>query len=185
MRESLVKEEGFIGCFFGNLGSNLKKPTMQKLFVVAACLFVCACSQKQDGNESSSVSFTDDDVRSAWIQLTFQDGKWVIFEPCEASNLKLYWKGDSLTIEWGQFATIDVIHRLLSDNQKFTLEGVDSTSNPPNHTFLIEPVDSVPGLARWWLMDEKEPRLLVKESVMSNYPTVKESCEGLFEDSKK
>ncbi len=157
---------------------------MKNLFQIAVCLLACSCFQK-GGDAGSTATFSETDVRSSWVQLTDQDGKWVIFEPCEATNLKLSWKADTLIIEWGQFASMDVIHRIASERNAFSLEGTDNSSDPPNHTFRVEPVDSVTGLARWWLMDEKEPRLLVKESMKSSYTTIKESCDDFFEKTKE
>jgi len=162
---------------------------MKNLFLTLACAGLAACSQPKGSGDStspgSSPSITESDVRSTWVELTRQDGRWVIFEPCEASNLKLYWKVDTLVIEWGQMATMDLIRNIKSAKGQFLLEGIDSTSNPPNHSFRIEAVDSVPGLARWWLPTDQEPRLLVKEKEKDKYPTIKESCEGFFDVPKK
>ena len=155
-----------------------------KNLVVALTYFLLlfSCSKKQGENNSTfgQSVFSEADVKSNWVQLTEQKGEWIVFEPCEAANFTLQWKADTLIIDWGQEATADVITSIASEPNMFLSEGSDVHSDPPNHTFRVEPVDSLPGVARWWIMNEKEPRLMVKESLKDKYPFVKESCEGMF-----
>ncbi len=159
---------------------------MKTLFLVMMFMISLGCYQKQEkGHPSSSASLTEADLRSTWVELTRQEAGWVIFEPCEASNFSIHWEGDSLIVDWGQEATVEVVSRIVLEKNKFLLEGTDVNSDPPHHTFRIEPIDSLVGHAWWWVMTEKEPRLLVKESMVSPYPVVKESCEGLFEENPK
>ena len=155
-----------------------------KNLVVALTYFLLlfSCSKKQGENNSTfgQSVFSEADVKSNWVQLTEQKGEWIVFEPCEAANFTIQWRADTLIIDWGQEATADVITSIASEPNMFLLEGSDVHSDPPNHTFRVEPVDSLPGVARWWIMNEKEPRLMVKESLKDKYPFVKESCEGMF-----
>lgn len=153
-----------------------------RLITLMCSLLLLGCANKQGERNSAGGErvFSEADVKSNWVQLTKQEGEWIIFEPCEAANFTIHWKADTLIIDWGQEATADVITLIASKPNTFLLEGSDVHADPPNHTFRVEPVDSLPGVAQWWIMNEKEPRLMVKESLKDKYLLVKESCEGMF-----
>ena len=140
------------------------------------------CDEDSPGMEVKKWTLTEADLRSSWEQLTQQDGKWVIFEPCAPENFSLSWKADTLIIGWGFDATMDVITRINSNGDSFSLDVIELNSIPPDRTFRVVPVDTEPGLAHWWFPNEKEPRLLVRDGYKEEYPIVKEPCEKMLQE---
>ncbi len=144
------------------------------VFLLGYVFVLISCGSKKDNSQ-----LTESDIRGSWEQITYQDGKWIIFKPCNASNMNVTWRGDTLLIEWGQEVTAEKINRISSSGGKFSLEGIEvyvtGAAARPIH---IEPVDSMQGVTRWWLYEEDEPRLLVRDKFKAGYHVVEEKCEG-------
>lgn len=137
-------------------------------------IILAACTTKKE-----SSSLTETDIRGSWEQLTYKDGKWVIFKPCNANNCNITWKGDTLFIEWGQESTAHKIKKISSESNNFTLEGVEVflTGDHSTGTLRVAPVDSMKGVTSWWLFGEEEPRIFVRDKLRDSYPVIMEQCE--------
>ena len=74
-----------------------------KSVVVISCVLLIGCGQKS-GNEAADAKagFGEADIKSSWVELTYNEGKWVIMNWCAVENLHLDWQQDTLAIEWGQ-----------------------------------------------------------------------------------
>ena len=153
-----------------------------KSMVVISCVLLIGCGQR-NGNEATDAKsgFGETDIKSSWVELNEKDGKWVIMNWCAAENLHLDWQQDTLTIVWGQDASRDKITRIAFSGKTFTLEGTSTFGDASIHTYRVEPIDSLEGVARWWLDNRGEPRILAKASLKDKYEVVQEDCDGMFD----
>lgn len=124
--------------------------------------------------------FSPESLQGEWHMLTEQNGEQVLFYPCDADNVFIQVKGDSIIIGWGQDASAGKIedwNKNVADND-ISLAVNDSFS-----VNFYRVLKTEEGLTEWWLWEDAEkPALLVNAVNKSRYKEVRQPCKECWED---
>src|SRR5688572_8142180 len=97
---------------------NLILPVM--IVAMIACQPQKATSELT-GNAHSPDSVSADDFPSSWTKLTDQNGKLVIFHPCDANNVMVEVRHDTLYLNWGEEEAFYMITSMRREQNKIIL----------------------------------------------------------------
>jgi hypothetical protein len=154
------------------------------------CLIICmSCRQQQpvatDVPEALVAKPLSLAIPSTWIKLTEHGGKSVIFYPCDADNIRVELRPDTLIIGWGQDAEqffIESIDRV--EVNQLSIKARSEYEDEP-HEFTVELLDDKNSQARWHIWDDaSSSELFTEEKVAVQYKEVKQPCRECWEDEQ-
>ena len=124
---------------------------MKNLQITFVFLLLMGCSGKQSENTSADEqAFNETDLQGKWEQIVQSEGKWVIDTPCDADNYYVRLSHDTLFVGLGQ-ETVFYKVKIHKEGNVFVLQYEDT------HFTRMEPIDTLRGLAKWWISDPYSP----------------------------
>jgi hypothetical protein len=159
--------------------------------ITIGLLTVCGCVPKPVENTNDQEAQTNfveplnslegalepKDLQGEWHMITEVDGEWILYYPCDADNIFIQLKSDSIIIGWGQDATAGKIENWSTDDNTLTLAVNDSYSV---NTYQVNPGKEY---TEWWLWEDAEkPSRFIPASQKSLYKEVKQPCKECWED---
>ncbi|MCK6616933.1 MAG: hypothetical protein L6Q51_04750 [Cyclobacteriaceae bacterium] len=160
---------------------------MLRYATVLLIVFVaCSPSGKKEAPENrDGHSQVLTDLQGEWERLTrWEDGRWVVFRPCDADNMSMQFSGDTLVIGWGQDASFGIIRSVAESEMPeiylFTVE-----QDGQQVTYRMQWADDGHYMTEWWLWEDDESVILVRSELLGSYTHIEQPCYECWDDCEE